>query len=150
VRWALLLCAALLVGAAVLLRADPAGARFVGHPEFHAVDAQLTFDAVVKVPRCADYYGTGRAPAEGHAAVFVRLSATDMYFVGELSFDDSGWVADDVVLGDVADHRHFTLYLYAVSGADIARFERQPRERVRPTRLLDVITVVRDDGPDTC
>ncbi len=151
---ALLLCAALLVGAGALLRAvQPGDGRFVGHPEFHAVSAQLTFEPVVKVPRCADYYGSGSAPPEGHAAVFVRLSATAMYFVGEVTFDGVGWVAEDIVLGEVGDERHFTFYLYAVTGADVERLVSLPPGEpvpVRPLRLLDVITVVRDDVPDTC
>jgi hypothetical protein len=149
-----LLCFALLVCAAVLFRAAAsAPTRFVGHPEFHTVSSQLTFEAVTKVPRCADYYGTGTVPAEGHAAVFVRLSSSSMYFVGELSFDGDGWVADDLVLGDLVDSRHFTLYLYAVTSKDIQRLGQLPPGEpvaVRPMRLLDVITVVRDDGPDTC
>lgn len=149
-RWALLLCAALVAGAAVLLRAAPADSRFVGHPEYHAVSAQLTFEPVTKVPRCADYYGTGPMPAEGHAAVFVRLSATSMSFVGEVGFDDGGWVADDVVLGDTTDTRHFTLYLYAVTDEYLAGLTPEKPVAVLPMRLLDVLTVVRDNGPDTC
>jgi hypothetical protein len=151
---ALLLCAALLVCAVAIARAVlPAGGRFVGHPEFHPVSAQLTFEPVTKVPRCADYFGTGTAPHEGHAAVFVRLSATGMYYVGELTFDDGGWVADDVVLGDVTDTRHFTLHLYAVTGDYVERVRNLPAREpvpVLPMRLLDVITVVRENVPDTC
>jgi hypothetical protein len=89
-------------------------------------------------------------PAEGHAAVFVRLSAASMSFVGEVGFDDGGWVADDVVLGDTTDTRHFTLYLYAVTDEYLAGLTPEKPVAVLPMRLLDVLTVVRDNGPDTC
>jgi hypothetical protein len=125
-----------------------------GHPTPVARSTQVSFDPVSTVPHCADYVGTGPRPAEGHAALFVQPpDATTMYFAAELRFDDASWVAEDVVLGEVTDVRHFTLHLYAVSGHFLAWLQRLPPHYLinrLPTRLLDSLVAIRVDGPDTC
>lgn len=125
-----------------------------GHPTAVARSTQVSFDPVGSVPHCTDFLGTGPVPAEGHAALFVRLpDAATMYFAAELRFDEHGWVAEDVVLGEVSDVRHFTLYLYAVTAPFLRWLELLPPRypvRVLPMRLLDSLIAIRADGPDTC
>lgn len=115
---------------------------------------QVSFDPVSRVPHCADYFGTGPRPAEGHAALFVQPpDATTMYFAVELTFDAAGWVADDVVLGEETDSRHFTLHIHAVSAHLLAWLERLPPHHLinrLPLRLLDSLIAIRTNGPDTC
>lgn len=147
-----LLVAVLAVCAAVVLVARTQSVA--GHPTAVARATQVSFDPVSRVPHCTDFVGTGPVPAEGHAALFVRPpDATTMYFAVELRFDAHGWVAEDVVLGDPADVRHFTLYLYAVTAPFLRWLELLPRHypiEVLPMRLLDSLIAIRVDGPDTC
>lgn len=136
--------------AAVLL----AACSVPGQPIPVARSTQVSFDPVSAVPHCADYFGTGTLPAEGHAALFVQPpDATTMYFAAELRFDDAGWVAEDVLLGEKTDVRHFTLHLYAVSAPFLAWLERLPPGYLinrLPMRLLDSLVAIRTNGPDTC
>lgn len=138
---------------ALLLVTAPPGGRFGRHSP-PAAPTQVSFDEVTKVPHCADYYGTGPLPPEGHAALFVQLpDTTSVYYETALTFDAAGWVADDVTLGEVDDARHFTLYLYAVTAEAEQRLKDLPPHHpleLMPRRLLDVLIVIRDDGPDTC
>jgi hypothetical protein len=136
--------------AAVLL----AACSVPGQPTPVARSTQVSFDPVSTVPHCADYFGTGPLPAEGHAALFVQPpDAATMYFAAELHFDDAGWVAEDVLLGEKTDVRHFTLHLYAVSALFLAWLERLPPGYLitrLPMRLLDSLIAIRTNGPDTC
>lgn len=147
-----LLVAVLAVCAAVVLVARTH--TVTGHPAPVARSTQVSFDPVNAVPYCADYFGTGPVPAEGHAALFVQPpDATTMYFATELRFDARGWVAEDVLLGEESDVRHFTLHLHAVS-APFLRWLRllPPRYLIDrlPMRLLDSLIAIRTNGPDTC
>lgn len=148
----MLLGAAIVVGVAALVVAARTTvltpARHIGA----AVPAQVSFDPVTKVPRCTDFAGPGDRPREGHATLFVQLpEAATMDYATELTFDTAGWLADDVVLGDVADVRHFTLYLFAVTEIDDRRgLALRAAINSLHWRLLDVIVVVRDNTPDTC
>ena len=125
-----------------------------GQPTPVARSTQVSFDPVSTVPHCADYVGTGPLPTEGHAALFVQPpDAATMYFAVELTFDETGWVAEDVVLGEPDDTRHFTLHLYAVSEPFLAWLERLPPRYLinrLPMRLLDSLIAIRTTGPDTC
>lgn len=147
-----LLVAVLAVCAATVLvaRIHPVA----GHPTAVARATQVSFDPVGPVPHCTDFTGTGPVPAEGHAALFVQLpDAATMYFAAELRFDAHGWVAEDVVLGDVSDVRHFTLFLYAVTGPFLRWLTLLPPHYpvpVQPMRLLDSLIAIRSNGPDTC
>jgi hypothetical protein len=142
--------------AAVLVAGNhPIGDHAVtGHPVPVARSAQVSFDPVSTVPHCADYLGTGPLPPEGHAALFVQPPDADtMYFAAELRFDARGWVAEDVLLGEESDVRHFTLHLYAVSAPFLRWLERLPPHYLiarLPLRLLDSLVAIRVDGPDTC
>jgi hypothetical protein len=148
-----LLGAAIAVCAAALLVA--ARTASLSRPAHHvgaAAVAQVSFDPVTKVARCADFTGLGDRPHEGHAVLFVQLpDDATMNFETELTFDSAGWLADDVVLGDADDARHFTLYLFAVTAVDDRR-GLAPRAATNSLhwRLLDVIVVIRDNRPDTC
>jgi hypothetical protein len=136
--------------AAVLL----AACSVPGQPTPVARSTQVSFEPVSTVPHCADYFGTGPLPAEGHAALFVQPPDADtMYFAAELVFDDTGWVAEDVLLGEAKDTRHFTLHLHAVSETFLAWLERLPPRYLinrLPMRLLDSLIAIRVNGPDTC
>ncbi len=147
-----LLVAVLAVCAAVVLAAR--NHAVTGHPTPVTSSTQVSFDPVTKVPHCADYLGTGPRPPEGHAALFIQPpDATTMYFAAELRFDAAGWVAEDVVVGEVDDVRHFTLHVYAVSALFLRWLEVLPPHHLidkLPTRHLDSMIVIRDKGPDTC
>lgn len=125
-----------------------------GHPTPVARSTQVSFDPVARVPRCADYVGTGLLPAEGHAALFIQPpDATTMYFAAELRFDDTGWVAEDVVVGEENDVRHFTLHIYAVTAPFLRWLRLLPPHYLinrLPTRYLDSLIAIRTNGPDTC
>lgn len=157
VRAALLAAAATVAASALLvaalLKTDRPDGSFGRHAP-PAASTQVSFDAVTKVPHCADYYGTGPAPPEGHAALFVQLpDTTTVYYETALTFDAAGWVADDVTLGEVVDTRHFTLYLYAVTTEAEQRLKDLPDHHqleLMPRRLLDALVVIRDNSPDTC
>lgn len=139
-----------LTSAAVLL----AACSVPGHPTPVPRSTQVSFNPVGTVPHCADYLGTGPLPAEGHAALFVQPpDETTMYFAAELHFDEAGWVAEDVVLGEEPDVRHFTLHIYAVSARFLAWLERLPPHYLinrLPMRLLDSLIAIRSNDPDTC
>lgn len=151
-RTALVVAACLVCVATVL--AAHAHDAVDGHPEPVAQPTQVSFDPVSRVPHCADFAGTGPLPPEGHAALFVQPpDASTMYFAAELSFDTAGWVADDVVLGDESDVRHFTLYVYAVPARFLEWLTRLPPHYAinrLPTRLLDSLIAIRTNTPDTC
>ncbi len=145
-------CAAALLAVVWVPSRAALSARAPRH--FADVPTQVSFDPVAKVPRCADYSGTGGVPAEGHAVLFVQPPEdSTMYYGAELSFDSAGWIADDVVLGEVDDRRHFTLYIHAVSAEPAARLRSlPPRHPIAkmPTRMLDSLIAIRGDRPDTC
>jgi hypothetical protein len=146
-----LLSAAIAVCVFALLATRTATLRPTHHVGAVAL-AQVSFDTITKVPRCTDFTGPGDRPREGHAVLFVQLpDATTMNYDTELTFDSTGWLADDVILGAADDNRHFTLYLFAVTEIDDRRYL-PPRAATNALhwRLLDVIVVVRDNQPDTC
>ncbi|MFI7675577.1 hypothetical protein [Actinophytocola sp. NPDC049390] len=147
-----LLVAVLAVCAAVVLVVREHAVT--GHPLPVARSTQVSFDPVARVPRCADYVGTGPVPAEGHAALFIQPpDATTMYFAVELRFDDLGWVAEDVIVGEETDGRHFTLHVYAVSAWFLRWLELLPPHHLidrLPTRHLDSLIAIRTDDADTC
>ena len=148
-----LLVAVLALCAAVVLVARTQSVT--GHPIAVARSTQVSFDPVTRVPRCTDYLGTGPLPAEGHAALFIQPpdSAASMYFAAELHFDDAGWVAEDVIVGEEEDVRHFTLHVYAVSARFLQWLELLPPRFLinrLPMRHLDSLIAIRTNAPDTC
>lgn len=146
-----MLSAAIAVCVFALLATRTATLRPAHHVGAAAL-AQVSFDTITKVPRCTDFTGPGDRPREGHAVLFVQPpDATTMNYDTELTFDSAGWQADDVILGNPDDTRHFTLYLFAVPKID-DRHDLPPRAATNSLhwRLLDVIVVIRDNEPDTC